>query len=318
MPGEIFPGARPAEEPLIGEPEEGACRVDGPQIDGGRLGQPDRVDGAARGRRDLGRARVRRRAVSARRLRRRLAARQTRLAEETEHVARPVLEHLAARERPVLADRAARARVHDDRAVQGADADRRLAGNEPRRRAIPTVRVRQIDACDVGWERARRLTGIEALPADGVDDMKEHRRGGLDADQRRVAGAVEVADPHDQRVAAEDAHRPRIAKSPRGAGFPGHRGRRRAARVGSRIRSEHLQGDECGLGADQPGGRGGRRVARVAKGAQLAAVREHRVETHELLGGDVAPAQHQRQAVVPLGRQLRHPRALEQVVETGP
>jgi len=57
----------------------------------------------------------------------------------------------------------------------------------------PTVRVRQIaarpadfDACDVGWERARRLTGIEALPADGVDDMKEPRRGGLDADQRRV------------------------------------------------------------------------------------------------------------------------------------
>src|SRR5207247_9769296 len=118
VPRETFPRARPAEEPLISEPEEGARRVGGLQIDGDRLRQPDRVDGAARWRRDPGRRRGGRRAAAAAWHRgRRLLPGQAGLAKEAEHVRRPVFEGLSPGEGPGLADRCGGTGDGEDSAV---------------------------------------------------------------------------------------------------------------------------------------------------------------------------------------------------------
>src|SRR5215510_16012157 len=131
-----------SEKASVGEPEERAARIDRPKIDGDGTRQPDRIDRTARRRCDLRRARISRRlGALARGKLERLASGHAGFTEEAEHVGGPELVDLAPGERPFRAHRTARARVDDDGPMQGADLDRRLARNEPRRRALAAVRV---------------------------------------------------------------------------------------------------------------------------------------------------------------------------------
>lgn len=103
------------------------------------------------------------------------------------------------------------------------------------------------DAPQVGRLPERRLGDARLQRDDGVDDLKEQRRRGLDTNEFRVALAVEVADPHCQHIRPEHAYGPRVAKPPRRAGFPRYRNAApgRVGEVRARVVPQDVENDEA-------------------------------------------------------------------------
>ena len=179
-----------------------------------------RIRAAAQRRRDARRIALDLPRITAVRILRRLPARNAGLREHLLQAGRPELEYLRMRALAVTGRaRGLAGRIVDhDGPMHGAHADRRRARNEPGPALLRTPFVRQIaareadaHALQLRRHRTRRLDE-RALGIQRVDHLEKQRCRGIDADERRVARIVEVADPHDQHVRAECAGRPRIAK----------------------------------------------------------------------------------------------------------
>src|SRR5277367_4371761 len=168
--------------------------------------------------------------LSARGGRGRLAARHPGFGKQAQYVGRPEFEYLGADEFGIVwgAGFRARAGVVPDPAMHIADPDRRLTRNEPRERGLRTVGVGQVarggadgNLCHA-WRRTQRQVAHSWFRrVKGIEDAEKQGRRGLDADEGRVAAAVEVAYPDHEHIVPEYPGGPGVTKSPRGPGFPG-------------------------------------------------------------------------------------------------
>ena len=298
------------------------------------LGQTHGVSHAAQRRDDLrrgGRCIGGARAIGQRRRR---AARHAGLAEHAHQVAGPELEDFLARGRARGAHGLAGAGVDEHRPMQSAHADRRFARDEPGRGALRAPGIGQIaargtdlDAGQVLRCAKRHLARIEPLRAQGVDDAKVQRRRGLDADETRIGGVVEIADPDHEHHAAEHPGAPGIMKAPGRAGLPSHRQARRRAGIGPRIVPEHVDRDEGRFFRQQPRAFGfeARVIHRIAllaialrtvmQTVHHAAIGEHGVQAHEFFHRDLAATQRKREAVMRFAGHARHARAAQKFVQ---
>ena len=153
----------------------------------------------------------------------RRAARNPGLAKYARQVRRPELEHFRARRSRIVRRTCglSRRRIEHDRAMDRAHANRRFAGNEPGRTAARTPGIRQVARSQAHFHalqilrwRMRRFGHLRIARAQGIDDVEEQRRSRFDTDERRIAAAVEIADPDDQHIRPDDARTPCIAKTP--------------------------------------------------------------------------------------------------------
>ena len=263
----------------------------------------------------------------ARRQRRRRPAGHAGLAEQLQHVGGPELEHLEARAGGVRRTAGpAGQRIDRDGAVQLADANRRLAGDVPRVHGVRAVSVRQVaalradrDPADAGRSRQRCHRFVGARHVERVRDAEKERRRRVDADERRIALALEVADPDDEHVRTDEAGRPRVAEAPGRAGFPRDRPPRAhgdgAVRIGARIVPQHVERDERRFRAEQPDAFLDRARRVSAHPAEYTLVGEHRVQSRELFHRDFAAAERERQAVEGFRLQVAHAGALQELVQ---
>src|SRR6185436_1963067 len=120
----------------------------------------------------------------------------------------PELEHFELRVRAVRrAINAPGAGIDGDDAVQLADANRRFARDVPGVDRPRAVRVWQISALgtyrnlrDPGRSLGRRYRVVAVREVHGIGDSEEQRRGCVHADERRIAAAVEIANPHNEYI----------------------------------------------------------------------------------------------------------------------
>ena len=167
---------------------------------------------------------------------------------------------------PAAIRRAHGAAGHADRcrrAVQLADADRRLARDVPGVRGARAVGVRQVaavgadlDAGHAGRRQRRRRRVVGPRQVHGVGDAEEQRRRGVGADERRVALRRGSCRPRPR------ARRGRRRRPSRRRGSPTTcRSSTRPASAcaaasvpspsGPRVVAQHVERDERGLGAEQ-------------------------------------------------------------------
>ncbi len=259
--------------------------------------------------------------------RRRPTPRHAGLREQLQQLGWPELEHFRTRVRRIVrrARLLAGARVDPYASMHLAHANRRNTRDVPGADGLRTFGVRQIArrAADVDTFQSRRLTirRLDEFPmrADRIDDAEKQRRGRFHADESGIAGAVEVADPHDQHVRAEDARRPRVAETPRRAGLP----RRRSVAamlcesiVGARRAPQHLERHEARLFGKQARAGLMRFVGEVAQRRQSTAIREHRVQRCSFFRRHLAAAERERETVVAFARELRDAGDLQKFVQT--
>jgi hypothetical protein len=155
--------------------------------------------------------------------------------------------------------------------------------------------------------------------AAAVPAAMQQWRGRFHAHERGIAGAVEVADPHDQHVRAEHARSPRIAETPRCAGLPC--GRNVAAVlcvsiVGARRAPQHLERHEARLFRKQARPGLVTFVGEIAQRRQPTAIREHRVQRCSFFRRHLAAPERERETIVTLARELRDAGDLEEFVQT--
>ena len=211
--------------------------------------------------------------------------------------------------------------------MHAADLDRRLARDEPGLAALRAPRIGQVAA---GATHLHPLDAERCLPprlrqtdprgAQAVDDFEEQRCRGLHAHQRRIAGAIEIAHPHHQRVGPDQADAPRIAKSPGRAGLPCHgqvcTGGHQVA-IGTRIFPQHVTGDEGSLRADQAGTGFESIIIAPAQRSHPAIVAQHCIQACEFFHACFAAAQDQGQAVMALAGHVADAGAAEELIEAG-